>query len=114
MYQYFLGTKLLASAPMTRDMAHSQAYFCHACGDIWFRIIADESLEYFDIRTVYCTRHEPMGVPGWETVPGTICQGHAAEISTMRHAAALENLPLVVLEREFAIEYQHFQRKQNA
>ena len=114
MNHYFLGTKLLASTPMARDMAHSQAYFCPACGEVWFRILADESLEYFDLRTIYCQRHEPAGVPGWEAVPGTICQGRAAEISTMRHAAALENLPLVVLEREFALEYQHAQRNQNA
>ena len=113
MYHYFLGTRLLASAPMTRDMAHSQAYFCPTCGEVWFRILADESPNHFDLRTVYCQRHEPAGVPGWEAVPGTICQGTLTSISTMRHAAALETLPLFVLEREFTIEYQHDQRNQN-
>ena len=113
MYHYFLGTRLLASAPMTRDMAHSQAYFCPTCGEVWFRILADESPNHFDLRTVCCEQHTPAGVPGCSEVPGTLCQGTMSTISTMRWIAALESLPLVVLEREFTIEYQHFQRKQN-
>ena len=114
MHHYFLGTQLLASTAAQACNSHSQAYFCTTCGDIWARLITDDSPDHFDLRTVCCEHHIPAGVPGCSEVPGTLCQGTLSTISTMRWIAALESLPLVVLEREFRIEYQHFLRNHHA
>lgn len=112
MNHYFLGNQLIASALPLRapSGSQSQAYFCPTCGDIWARLVAEDSEDYFDINVVYCERHEWRGVPGWGTVPGTLCQGSVVNLSTMRWIAAIEALPMPVLEREFLVLYQRYLR----
>ena len=112
MNHYFLGNRLLASASPYGRGSHSQAYFCPTCGEIWARLVSEDSPTYFDMQVVYCEQHTPAGVPGYGVVPGTLCQGSVATLSTMRWIAAIEAFPQPVLEREFAILYRHYQRNQ--
>ena len=109
MNHYFLGTQLLASG-VGAHHSHSLAYFCPACGDIWARMVAEDSQSYFDIVTVYCERHVPAGVPGWGVIPGTLCMGSQLNLSTMCWIAAVEVLPDAVLEREFTVLYRYYHR----
>ena len=110
MHHYFLGNRLLASCQVLNSPSHSQAYFCPSCGEIWARLVSEDSHAHFDLYTVYCEHHTPQGVPGWGEVPGTLCQGSRTTLSTMRWIAAIEELPLVVLEREFRIMYEHWKK----
>jgi len=111
MNHYFLGNQLLASRQVADCPSHSQAYFCPACGEIWARLVSEASPAYFDSNTVYCQRHTPQGVPGWGVIPGTLCQGFISTLSSMRWIAAIENLPLAVLEREFRVMYEHWKKE---
>lgn len=106
---YILGqATLMGSAPIPdlNGGSHSIAYFCQSCGDVWGRIVV-ESAPIFDVTSRACSRHAPESVSSWGSVPGTFCQGRAADLSTMRWAAALEYLPEPVLLREFILLYEH-------
>ena len=61
---YFLGTRLLASAPVPATPSgaapHSEAYFCATCGSIWARVVIPDSP--FTCHTVPCHLHQRTGV----------------------------------------------------
>lgn len=106
---YFIGSQLLASGPesLLGGGSHSQAYFCQTCGEIWARIVADSSPDHWDIDWAPCVKHIGTSALCLSRVPGTLAQGSTDQISTMRHVAAVEWLPLPVLEREFHLMYEH-------
>lgn len=105
---YFVGSALVGQGhyPIRNGGSHSIAYFCQGCGEVWGRVLTDESPSHWDTFNVPCERHPEVsqsGVPSWLRVPGSLLYwGTTYErSSTMFWAACLEALPLPVLEREF-------------
>lgn len=111
---YFLGSRLLDTGvtPERNGGSHSLAYFCQSCGDVWARAVVSTSTGHFDIVNHPCSGHEPQAVPSWGARPGTLCKGHATDLSTMHWAAALEFLPKAVLERELHLLLEHRAKEQ--
>lgn len=95
---YFLGSRLLGSTqlPQTWDgvePSRSLAYFCHKCGDIWGRVAIDN--RDWMVLTVGCQKH-----PEWVWYPG------GSFIRSWNYRA-LHEFPPEILQREYAIHYEH-------
>lgn len=87
---YFVGTRLIGSAPSAWWCSTSQFFdslllICPTCGETWARIVLDSSKEWFFRRT-HCPAHGGGSfIPPW--------------------SFPLETLPTQVLNREFLLAY---------
>jgi len=79
----------------------STAYFCPECGDIWGRIVAQDSRgkpKAFEVARVACAQHYDH----WN-VPGSFLVGHLEYL--------LGDLPLAALRRELEVHLTYAERK---
>jgi hypothetical protein len=111
---YFLHNKLLAQATFPCDFTpHSLAYFCPTCGEVWGRIMIDGG-KYWSVEHVACEKHLPQGIPEWGNIPGAFCTNPNSSrnnLSIMWWGRALEHLPLPILQREFALILNHYEKE---
>lgn len=104
MTHYFLGSRLLGSSPLkafwqeAQPIAASIAYICPTCGDLWARV-AQPTGEWMPLRAG-CREHPYLHPVGGSFIP------------PWRHT--FTEFPQAVLEYEFDIHFNHYQRTQNA
>ncbi len=113
---YFLHNKLVDQATFKCDFTpHSLAYFCPTCGEIWGRIMVDGG-GYWSVEPASCEKHTPQGVPEWGKIPGAFCtsiDNRRQNLSVMWWGRALEHLPPTILQREFMLTLNHYERLYN-
>lgn len=123
---YFLNGGFLGSATLPERNengyligAHSHAFFCQRCGDIWGRVLVHESEPHFDLHVRPCEKHDPIeAVPSWASNGlGGLFQhylGRRELVSTMAWPLLPEFFPPPVLRREILLMYEHLKRNEDA
>jgi hypothetical protein len=83
--------------PETRWRRFGTAYFCQVCGEVWGRVVFQDSSGRqlpFQVDTVACAEHTDQ----WE-VPGSLLAGDLEGL--------LGDLPLRAVAREFRVHIKH-------
>jgi hypothetical protein len=114
---YFLEQAQVASSSFECNTTpHSSAYFCPTCGKIWARIVCtSESFPrpQWDVQTVPCEKHKASCVADWSRVPGSLTDPFekSANLSTLHWGSAIDKLPPVLLDREFSILLDYYEKE---
>lgn len=114
---YFVDNRLLGQSKFECDFRpHSIAYFCPLSGEIWGRIvILHEGPEqpYWSIEYVAREEQNWRGVQEWVHTPGCFCTSANSSkklLSKMSWGRAIEHLPPAVLQREFDLTLNFYER----
>ena len=89
---------------------NSTAYFCRSCGEIWARCVAGPE---WQIEQSPCPSHTPSGVADWNKIPGSLINGLISRdyLGTFRWASAIESLPPALIEREFMLHLDYYEKR---